>query len=47
MRSRPRYAAATLVINWLSTQEDPTLQRMAVAVICLLVSKVRSGFFRR
>lgn len=35
-----RYCAATLVINWLSSHEDPTLQRMAVAVICLLVSKV-------
>lgn len=47
MRSRPRYSAATLVINWLSTHEEPTLQRMAVAVICLLVSKVKARFFRR
>uniref|UniRef100_A0A674NGH5 Zyg-11 family member, cell cycle regulator, like n=1 Tax=Takifugu rubripes TaxID=31033 RepID=A0A674NGH5_TAKRU len=35
-----KYSAATLVINWLSSHEDATLQRMAVAVICLLVSKL-------
>lgn len=38
-----RYSAATLVINWLSSHEDPPLQRMAVAVSCLLVSKVRTA----
>lgn len=31
-----------LVINWLSSHEDPTLQRMAVAVISILVAKVKS-----
>uniref|UniRef100_A0A7N8Y690 Protein zyg-11 homolog n=1 Tax=Mastacembelus armatus TaxID=205130 RepID=A0A7N8Y690_9TELE len=35
-----KYLAATLVINWLSSHEDPTLQRMAVAVISILVAKV-------
>ncbi|CAF97606.1 unnamed protein product [Tetraodon nigroviridis] len=34
-----KYSAATLVIKWLSSHEDPTLQRIAVAVSCLLVSK--------
>lgn len=37
-----RYLAATLVINWLSSHEDPTLQRMAVAVISVLVAKVKT-----
>lgn len=37
-----RYLAATLVINWLSSHEDPTLQRMAVAVISILVAKVKT-----
>lgn len=31
-----------LVINWLSSHEDPTLQRMAVAVISILVAKVKT-----
>lgn len=31
-----------LVINWLSSHEDPTLQRMAVAVISILVAKVKA-----
>ncbi|XP_049454560.1 protein zyg-11 homolog isoform X1 [Epinephelus fuscoguttatus] len=35
-----KYLAATLVINWLRSHEDPTLQRMAVAVISILVSKL-------
>ncbi|KAM3605463.1 uncharacterized protein V6R79_025906 [Siganus canaliculatus] len=35
-----KYLAATLVINWLSSHEDPTLQRMAVAVISVLVAKL-------
>uniref|UniRef100_A0A672IS31 Protein zyg-11 homolog n=1 Tax=Salarias fasciatus TaxID=181472 RepID=A0A672IS31_SALFA len=35
-----KYLAATLVINWLSSHEDPTLQRMAVAVISILVAKL-------
>lgn len=35
-----RYLAATLVINCLSSHEDPTLQRMAVAVISILVAKL-------
>ncbi|XP_069579381.1 protein zyg-11 homolog [Brachyistius frenatus] len=35
-----KYLAATLVINWLSNHVDPTLQRMAVAVISLLVTKL-------
>ncbi|XP_041658329.1 protein zyg-11 homolog [Cheilinus undulatus] len=35
-----KYLAATLVINWLSNHEDPTLQRMAVAVISILVAKL-------
>ncbi|TKS80178.1 Protein zyg-11 -like protein [Collichthys lucidus] len=34
-----KYLAAMLVINWLSSHEDPTLQRMAVAVISILVAK--------
>ncbi|XP_057714292.1 protein zyg-11 homolog isoform X2 [Corythoichthys intestinalis] len=33
------YLAATLVINWLTCHKDPTLQRMAVAVISILVAK--------
>lgn len=37
-----RYLAATLVLNWLSSHEDPTLQRMAVAVISVLVAKVKT-----
>lgn len=41
--SRFRYLAATLVINWLSSHEDPTLQRMAVAVISVLVAKVKTA----
>lgn len=32
-----------LVINWLSSHEDPSLQKMAVAVSCLLVSKVKTA----
>ncbi|XP_060900246.1 protein zyg-11 homolog isoform X3 [Labrus mixtus] len=35
-----KYLAATLVINWLSSHADPTLQRMAVAVISILVAKL-------
>ncbi|KAM3866052.1 protein zyg-11 homolog [Diretmus argenteus] len=35
-----KYAAAKLVINWLSSHEDATLQRMAVAVISILVAKL-------
>uniref|UniRef100_A0A3P8WMR2 Protein zyg-11 homolog n=1 Tax=Cynoglossus semilaevis TaxID=244447 RepID=A0A3P8WMR2_CYNSE len=35
-----KYLAATLVINWLSSHENPTLQRMAVAVISILVAKL-------
>ncbi|XP_070830985.1 protein zyg-11 homolog isoform X1 [Chaetodon trifascialis] len=35
-----KYLAATLVINCLSSHEDPTLQRMAVAVISILVAKL-------
>ncbi|XP_074506669.1 protein zyg-11 homolog [Sebastes fasciatus] len=35
-----KYLAATLVINWLHSHEDATLQRMAVAVISLLVAKL-------
>ncbi|XP_041847427.1 protein zyg-11 homolog isoform X2 [Melanotaenia boesemani] len=35
-----KYLAAVLVINWLSSHEDPTLQRMAVAVISILVAKL-------
>ncbi|XP_038574474.1 protein zyg-11 homolog isoform X2 [Micropterus salmoides] len=35
-----KYLASTLVINWLSSHEDPTLQRMAVAVISILVAKL-------
>ncbi|XP_034411598.1 protein zyg-11 homolog [Cyclopterus lumpus] len=35
-----KYLAATLVINWLRSHEDPTLQRMAVAVISILVAKL-------
>nr|XP_057924821.1 protein zyg-11 homolog [Doryrhamphus excisus] len=37
------YLAATLVINWLSSHEDPTLQRMAVAVISILVPKLSTA----
>lgn len=32
-----------LVITWLSSHEDPSLQKMAVAVSCLLVSKVKTA----
>ncbi|KAM9323004.1 protein zyg-11 homolog [Pholidichthys leucotaenia] len=35
-----RYLASTLVINWLSSHEDPTLQRMAVAIISVLVAEL-------
>ncbi|XP_030606881.1 protein zyg-11 homolog isoform X2 [Archocentrus centrarchus] len=35
-----KYLAAMLVIDWLSSHEDPTLQRMAVAVISILVAKL-------
>ncbi|XP_041805114.1 protein zyg-11 homolog isoform X2 [Chelmon rostratus] len=35
-----KYLAAMLVINCLSSHEDPTLQRMAVAVISILVAKL-------
>ncbi|XP_047444514.1 protein zyg-11 homolog isoform X1 [Mugil cephalus] len=35
-----KYVAAMLVINWLSSHEEPTLQRMAVAVISILVAKL-------
>ncbi|XP_028988285.1 protein zyg-11 homolog isoform X2 [Betta splendens] len=35
-----KYLAATLVINWLSDHEEPALQRMAVAVISILVAKL-------
>ncbi|XP_034071379.1 LOW QUALITY PROTEIN: protein zyg-11 homolog [Gymnodraco acuticeps] len=35
-----KYFAATLVINWLRSHQDPTLQRMAVAVISILVAKL-------
>ncbi|XP_076018237.1 protein zyg-11 homolog [Genypterus blacodes] len=35
-----KYLAVTLVINWLSSYDDPTLQRMAVAVISILVAKL-------
>ncbi|XP_068196859.1 protein zyg-11 homolog [Antennarius striatus] len=35
-----KYLAATLVINWLSRYEDPNLQRMAVAIVSLLVAKL-------
>ncbi|XP_010795758.1 protein zyg-11 homolog, partial [Notothenia coriiceps] len=35
-----KYFAVTLVINWLRSHEDPTLQRMAVAVISILVAKL-------
>lgn len=31
-----------LVINWLSRHEDPILQRLAVAVISILVAKVKT-----
>lgn len=37
-----RYLAVTLVINWLSSYDDPILQRMAVAVISTLVAKVKT-----
>lgn len=37
-----KYLAATLVISWLSSHEDPTLQRMAVAVISILIAKLSS-----
>ncbi|XP_068425971.1 protein zyg-11 homolog isoform X2 [Clinocottus analis] len=35
-----KYLAATLVFKWLCSHEDPTLQRMAVAVISILVAKL-------
>ncbi|XP_077955369.1 protein zyg-11 homolog isoform X5 [Gasterosteus aculeatus] len=35
-----KYLAATLVINWLRSHEDAPLQRMAVAVISILVAKL-------
>uniref|UniRef100_A0A3P9N8Y9 Protein zyg-11 homolog n=1 Tax=Poecilia reticulata TaxID=8081 RepID=A0A3P9N8Y9_POERE len=34
-----RYSAAMLVIKWLSNHEEPTLQRIAVAIISILVAK--------
>lgn len=37
-----KYLAATLVITWLSNHVDPTLQRMAVAVISILIAKLSS-----
>ncbi|XP_077415722.1 protein zyg-11 homolog isoform X2 [Vanacampus margaritifer] len=37
------YLAATLVINWLSSHEDPTLQSIAVAVISILVAKLSTA----
>uniref|UniRef100_A0A3Q0RWG7 Zyg-11 family member, cell cycle regulator, like n=1 Tax=Amphilophus citrinellus TaxID=61819 RepID=A0A3Q0RWG7_AMPCI len=40
------YLAAMLVIDWLSSHEDPTLQRMAVAVISILVAKVKTFLTR-
>uniref|UniRef100_A0AAY4D7X4 Protein zer-1 homolog-like C-terminal domain-containing protein n=1 Tax=Denticeps clupeoides TaxID=299321 RepID=A0AAY4D7X4_9TELE len=38
-----RFEAAKLVMMWLSTREDQTLQRMAVAIVSILVSKVDFG----
>ncbi|KAL6104190.1 uncharacterized protein ACO6RY_13962 [Pungitius sinensis] len=35
-----KYLAATLVINWLRGHEDAPLQRMAVAVVSILVAKL-------
>ncbi|XP_067330887.1 protein zyg-11 homolog isoform X2 [Channa argus] len=35
-----KFLAATLVINWLSSHKEPALQRMAVAVISILVAKL-------
>uniref|UniRef100_A0AAY4D7T7 Protein zer-1 homolog-like C-terminal domain-containing protein n=1 Tax=Denticeps clupeoides TaxID=299321 RepID=A0AAY4D7T7_9TELE len=35
-----RFEAAKLVMMWLSTREDQTLQRMAVAIVSILVSKL-------
>ncbi|XP_013869259.1 protein zyg-11 homolog isoform X2 [Austrofundulus limnaeus] len=35
-----KYLAAMLVINWLSNHEEPTMQRMAVAVVSILVAKL-------
>ncbi|XP_008431398.1 protein zyg-11 homolog isoform X1 [Poecilia reticulata] len=35
-----RYSAAMLVIKWLSNHEEPTLQRIAVAIISILVAKI-------
>lgn len=35
-----KYLASTLVITWLSSHEDPVLQRMAVAVISILIAKL-------
>ncbi|KAM4557726.1 protein zyg-11 homolog [Fundulus diaphanus] len=35
-----KYLAAMLVIKWLSDHEEPALQRMAVAVISILVAKL-------
>ncbi|XP_047223220.1 protein zyg-11 homolog isoform X2 [Girardinichthys multiradiatus] len=35
-----KYLAAMLVMKWLGNHEEPTLQRMAVAVISLLVAKL-------
>ncbi|KAM4552049.1 protein zyg-11 homolog isoform 2-T2 [Odontesthes bonariensis] len=38
-----KYLATMLMINWLSNHEDPTLQRMAVAVISILVAKLSTA----
>ncbi|XP_054889767.1 protein zyg-11 homolog isoform X3 [Poeciliopsis prolifica] len=35
-----RYSAAVLVIKWLSNHEEPTLERVAVAVVSILVAKI-------
>ncbi|XP_076151231.1 protein zyg-11 homolog isoform X1 [Alosa pseudoharengus] len=35
-----RFDAAKLVMSWLSSREDHTLQRMAVAIVSILVSKL-------
>lgn len=35
-----KYLAATLVITWLSSHDDPVLQGMAVAIISILIAKL-------
>uniref|UniRef100_A0A8C5CXQ4 Protein zyg-11 homolog n=1 Tax=Gadus morhua TaxID=8049 RepID=A0A8C5CXQ4_GADMO len=35
-----RYLATKLVMTWLSSHDDPTLQKMAVAIISVLVAKL-------